>query len=94
MQQKEKFMEVNFNPIRSFMSGASQAMSRKGPSSVAGNTVPTADPSVSLKTSPTTSPPVRSEKVAQASALVADGDYPPDGDLNRMADLLSKHLQN
>ena len=76
------------------MAGASQAMSRKGPSAVAGNTVPTANPAVSLKSTPSTSPPVRSEKVAQASALVADADYPPDGDLNRMADLLVKHLQN
>jgi hypothetical protein len=35
---------------------------------------------------------VRPEKVAQASALVTDVNYPSDGDLNRLAGLLAKRL--
>jgi anti-sigma28 factor (negative regulator of flagellin synthesis) len=35
---------------------------------------------------------VRPEKVARAKALVADGDYPSEADLGKVADLLAQHL--
>jgi hypothetical protein len=35
---------------------------------------------------------VRPEKVARASALVNDGNYPSVADLNRLAGFLAKHL--
>jgi hypothetical protein len=35
---------------------------------------------------------IRPEKVAQATALVNDGHYPTDADLNRLAGFLSQHL--
>jgi len=35
---------------------------------------------------------VRPEKVARASALVNDGNYPTDADLHRLAGFLAKHL--
>lgn len=35
---------------------------------------------------------VRPEKVARATALVADANYPSDETLNRMAGLLATHL--
>ena len=35
---------------------------------------------------------VRPEKVAQASALVADASYPSDETLSRMAGLLAQHI--
>lgn len=37
---------------------------------------------------------VRPEKVAQASALVADASYPSDEVLNRVAGLLAEHISN
>ena len=46
----------------------------------------------SLEQSLKDAPQVRPEKVAQASALVADASYPSDEVLNRMAGLLAKHI--
>ena len=37
---------------------------------------------------------VRPDKVAAARDLVADGNYPSDNDLSRMAGLLATHLQS
>lgn len=37
---------------------------------------------------------VRPDKVAAAKDLVADGNYPSDKDLSRIASLLADHIQN
>lgn len=38
-------------------------------------------------------PTVRADKVAAAKALLADGSYPSDALLGKVADLLAEHLQ-
>lgn len=37
-------------------------------------------------------PAARADKVAQAKALLADGTYPSDADLGKVADLLARNL--
>jgi hypothetical protein len=52
------------------------------------------DATQSLQQAVKQAPPVRPEKVAQASALVSDGNYPSDAVLNRLAGFLADRLQN
>jgi len=51
------------------------------------------DASASLQQTLQQSPQVRPEKVAQASALLSDGNYPSDADLSRLAGFLANRLQ-
>jgi len=52
------------------------------------------DQTTSLQQTLKDSPQIRPEKVAQASALVADPSYPSDDVLNRMAGLLAQHIND
>jgi hypothetical protein len=78
---------ANFIPVRQ----ASARRAESAPDSDADDSsVSFSTPSLqqSLKDLPQTRP----EKVAQASALVADGNYPSDAALNQLAGFLAKRL--
>jgi hypothetical protein len=85
-------MEVDFNPGRSPIAGYNPPVVRRDlPTATADNTM-SFERTNSLEQSLKDAPQVRPEKVAQASALVADASYPSDEVLNRMAGLLAKHI--
>ena len=87
-------MEVDFNPGQSPITGGNQPVARREPcATVKANTMST-DHTTSLLQSLKDSAQVRPEKVAQASALVADPAYPSDADLDRLAGLLAQHINN
>jgi hypothetical protein len=50
------------------------------------------DTTAAYKSAQTQTPPARPEKIARASALVADPNYPSDQDLNRLAGFLASKL--
>jgi hypothetical protein len=86
-------MEVKFNPGLNVNTGAGQAVNRPP-------TTPPADTTMSFertqalqKTLQETSP-IRPESVARASALVADGNYPSDELLGKMAGLLADKINH
>lgn len=85
-------MEVNFNPGRSPITGGNQPVTSRQPSATATANTMSIDQTTSLQQSLSDSSQVRPEKVAQASALVADPSYPSDDDLDRLAGLLAQHL--
>ena len=87
-------MEVDFNPGRSPIIGVNQPVVRREPSAKAADNTMSFDQTTSLEQSLKNSAQVRPEKVAQASALVADSSYPSDEVLNRMAGLLARHLND
>ena len=87
-------MEVDFNPGRSPIAGYNPPVVRRDlPTATADNTM-SFERTNSLEQSLKDAPQVRPEKVAQASALVADASYPSDDVLNRMADLLAQHINS
>ena len=86
-----KIMIVDFNTGGTNYIPVQQASTRR-----AGATA-NADSSVSfsaqsLQETLKQSPQVRPEKVAQANALLNDGNYPSDTDLNRLAGFLANRL--
>jgi hypothetical protein len=85
-------MEVDFNPGRNPITGASQSIVRRPAAAPAADTNMSFERTQSLEQSLKDTSQIRPEKVAQASALVADSSYPSDETLNRMAGLLAKHL--
>ena len=82
-------MEVDFNPGRSPVIGNQQPVVRREPSATATDNTMSFDQTSSLQQTLKDSAQIRPEKVAQASALVADANYPSDDVLNRMAGLLA-----
>lgn len=50
------------------------------------------DTTAAFKAAQAQTPSARPEKIARASALLADGNYPSDQDLNRLAGFLSSRL--
>lgn len=62
------------------------------------NTNPEQEPAVDMSQSDDINraldqaPAARADKVAQAKALLADGTYPSDADLGKVADLLARNL--
>jgi len=74
---------ANFIPVR--QSSARQAEAASGDASVSFS-------AQSLQQSLKESPQVRPEKVAQAAALVSDGNYPSDAALNQLAGFLASRL--
>ena len=90
-------MEVDFNPGRSPIIGGNQPVVRRETTAVAAdNTDNTMSfyQTTSLEQSLRDSSQVRPEKIAQASALVADPGYPSDEALNRLAGLLARHINS
>jgi len=87
-------MEVDFNPGRSPIVGVNQPAIRREPSAKAADTTMSFDQTTSLEQALKNSAQVRPDKVAQASALVADPSYPSDEVLSRMAGLLARHLND
>ena len=87
-------MEVDFNPGRSPITGGNQPVIRREPSATAPDNTMSFDKTTSLQQTLKDSSQVRPEKVAQASALVADPNYPSDDVLDRLAGLLAKHIGN
>lgn len=85
-------MEVDFNPGRSPITGGNQPVARREPPAATTANPMTIDQTTSLQQSLKDSSQLRPEKVAQASALVADPGYPSDDDLDRLAGLLAQHL--
>lgn len=85
-------MEVDFNPGRYPIAGASQSAVRRSTETPAADTSMSFERTKSLEQSLKDTSQVRPEKVARASALVADASYPSDETLNRMAGLLATHL--
>jgi hypothetical protein len=87
-------MEVDFNPGRSPVIGNQQPVVRREPSATATDNTMSFDQTSSLQQTLKDSAQIRPEKVAQASALVADANYPSDDVLNRMAGLLAQHIND
>jgi hypothetical protein len=87
-------MEVDFNPGRSPITGGNQPVVRREPSATATDNTMSFDQTTSLQQSLKDSSQVRPEKVAQASALVADPGYPSDDILDRLAGLLAQHINS
>ena len=87
-------MEVDFNPGRSLITVGNQPVVRREPSAPAVDSTMSFNQTTSLEQALKNSAQVRPEKVAQASALVADPSYPSDEVLDRMAGLLAQHIDN
>jgi hypothetical protein len=87
-------MEVDFNPGRSPITGGTPPVVRREPSAIAADQTMSFEQTTSLQQSLRDANQVRPEKVAQASALVADASYPSDEVLNRVAGLLAEHISN
>ena len=87
-------MEVDFNPGLSPITGGSQPVVRREPSVTKADQTMSFDQTKSLEQTLRDSAQVRPEKVAQASALVADAGYPSDEVLNRLAGLLANHIND
>ncbi len=88
-------MEVDFNTGRSPITGAGTPVVRRAnatPATESTDNTMSFERTQSLEQSLKDSSQVRPEKVAQASSLVADANYPSDEVLNRMAGLLAQHL--
>ena len=84
-------MEIDFNPGRIPKPDVSQPMARTGDSPAASKTAAAAAPA-SLQSKLNDLPLVRPEKVARASALVSNTDYPPGYIVDRIAALLALHI--
>lgn len=87
-------MEVDFNPGRSPIIGGNQPVVRREPSVAKADKAMSFDQTQSLEQSLRNSAQVRPEKVAAATALVADAGYPSDEILDRMAGLLAEHINH
>ena len=85
-------MEIEFNTGRIPQAESSQVAARRASPPAATPTVSFSN-SDSLKSQLREIPTVRPEKVARARELVADGNYPPDYLLNRIAALLAIHTK-
>jgi hypothetical protein len=84
-------MEVDFNPGRNMNVGSSQSVNRRGAIQPADSTM-SFSRTQSLEKSVKSIPQVRPEKVAAATALVADPQYPSTGALNKLAGLFAGNL--
>ena len=89
----------NFNKIMvvEFNTGGANYIPVRQTSARRADATPADDSSVSFSTSSLQQtlkdlPQVRSDKVAQASALVSDSSYPSDTALNQLAGFLAKRL--
>ena len=92
-QQNYKIMMVEFNTGGANFIPVQQGSARRAQAAASSND----DSSVSLSSQSLQdamkqSSQVRPEKVAQASALVNDGNYPSDADLNKLAGFLANRL--
>ena len=84
-------MEVNFNPGHSANMGASRPVVRRETVSPTQKNM-SFEQTQALEQSLKSAPQVRPEKVAQAAALAADGSYPSDAQLSRLADVLAPRM--
>ena len=89
-------MEVNLNSNQSRITDYSQSASGRAVTSSTANTDSTMsfERTNSLEETLRQTSSVRSDKVAQAKALVADPSYPSEDVLSRMSDLLARHINN
>lgn len=85
-------MEVDFNTGRNPIASTGQPVTRRESASKTETTNMSFERTTALEQTLKRIPLVRPEKVAQATTLVADPNYPTDGELNRIADLFAKHL--
>lgn len=77
---------ANYIPVR-------QAATRPAAATAADDSAVSFDATQSLQQTLQQGPAVRPEKVAQANALLSDGNYPSDAALNQLAGLLANRLQ-
>lgn len=85
-------MEVDFNTGRQPIAGASQPITRRESASKTESTNMSFERITSLEQTLQKIPLARPEKVAQATALAADPNYPSAPELSRLADLFAQHL--
>ena len=84
-------MEVEFNPGRNMNVGSSQSVNRRGAIQPADSTMSFAR-TQSLEEGVKSISQVRPDKVAAATALVADPQYPSNGALSQLAGLFAGNL--
>jgi hypothetical protein len=77
---------ANFIPVRQTATRPAKALTEDSSVSF--------EATQSLQQARSQAPQVRPEKVAQASALLSDGNYPSDAVMNRLAGFLASRLQN
>lgn len=87
-------MEVDFNTGRNPITGSTQPIVRQPAVVPAAENNMSFERTQSLEQSLKDTSQIRPEKVAQATALVSDPNYPSDETLNRMAGLLAQHLND
>jgi hypothetical protein len=87
----KKIMVVEFNTGGANYIPVQQATARRAPASSSDDSSVSFS-SQSLQQSLQQAPSVRPEKVAQASALVSDSNYPSDAALNQLAGFFSSRL--
>ncbi len=85
-------MEIDFNPSRIPKPDVGQPVTRPSDTSAVSKAADSPAPA-SLQSKLNDLPLVRPEKVAQASALVSNSDYPPGYIVDRIASLLALHLK-
>ena len=85
-------MEIDFNPGRIPKPDVSQPVTRTDQTSAPAKAADS-PPSASLQSKLNDLPLVRPDKVAQASALVSDANYPPGYIVDRIAALLALHIK-
>ena len=86
-----KIMVVEFNTGGTNFIPVRQASARQAAASADDSSV-SFDTTQSLQQTLKQAPQVRPEKVAQASALLSDGNYPSDAALNQLAGFLANRL--
>jgi len=87
-----KLMIVEFNSGGASYIPVQQASARQADSAATNNDSSVSFSSLSLQASFKQSSEPRPDKVAQATALVNDGNYPSDPDLSRLAGFLANRL--
>jgi hypothetical protein len=85
-------MEIKLNTSSVGGTGANRPVAKQRPTAAAGELVPF-PATAALERDLRNTPEVRPEKVAAAKKLVASADYPPAETLDRVADLMAKHLK-
>lgn len=85
-------MEVDFNTGRNPIAGVGQPITRRESTAKTETDNMSFERTTALEQVLKKIPMVRPEKVAQATALVANPNYPSDAELNRVANLLAQHL--
>jgi hypothetical protein len=92
-QPKKSLMVIDFNTNRIPQSESSQSATRRSDAPDVSD-VASFSTAHSFNSQLSAAATVRPDKVAAAKDLVADGNYPSENDLSRIAGLLAAHLQS